>query len=1150
MPHDHEQSLSAPPATNVRVNRQVEPYSQLPLCTVSAAWSAAGPAVPAHLEVCYDGIPKSRVEVRATASAGGVQYATGTHLPLEADAQRVQVRYCPADAPAVTIADTELAALTPSATDAPPLADGLWAKVRRQLGGELFSLHRWQARFGRWHERLTELRLRLTGRLMARQRPGRSVHEAYVEHTALTPQRRTELRTLAANFAYRPKISILMPVYEVDPRWLKLAVDSVRGQLYDHWELCIADDASAGIALRHYLASLRDEPNVKVTIRTKNGHISAASNSAADLATGTFVALMDHDDMLAPTALLEIVRRLQEQPRADVIYSDEDKIDANGRRYDPQFKPAWSPDLLLSYNYINHFTCIRRSIFEAAGRFRAGYEGSQDHDLLLRVSQRTERFHHIPQILYHWRSLPTSTAAGAGVKQYVHTAGRAALHDHLAKIGAPTTTYLPPLAQKLNLPINLLDAGDEGPSVALVVAADPADADGTQLCQCLETLHARTTYRNYRVVVLVNPDLGTPAWLSKLPQRGVRTLEIAGAGNPRRFSVWANAALAEVREELVCFLAAHLEVSEPRWLSRLVSYLRVPGVAVAGPKVVTPAGQITHAGITLNLRAGTTPEASFAGHAQDDVSYYFYAEVARTVSAVGKQCLLARRSALAEVGGFEERDFPAGLAEVDLCQRLAERGQRTVYVGGATLVTHDRADAEQPGSLRATPTELRTLRHFHGRGGDRFYNPNLSDGQNFGLRGDCPVPASYGVGRPIRLLVAAHNLNNPEGAPRYLSEIVLGLRDRERIEPSVIAPTGGRGEGVYRGAGVPVHVFESSSRDRFADGQWTPGEYAAFLRLAEQLFREFAPEALLVNTLCCFPLVEAAARAGIPSVWIIHESYGPEQMATLFSPFARRRCEAAFALANRVVPASHDTAQLFAPFNRRQNAFVIHNGLPATEIDRYLARTSQSAARTQIDVEPGLVTFVNVGTVCERKGQHTLVEAAAKLYQQRDDFTVLLVGVRDQIPYASYVRHLVKQHGLEGVVRLISETDSAWPHLRAADAFVCTSHLEAYSRSILEAEAFGLPIISTACAGVSEQVAWGYNALRVPFNDPAALAERMARLVESGALRAELGRQSRAQFDNHLTYAEMLDRYEWVISSAAKPGLKTSWQPTNVNKAA
>ena len=253
--------------------------------------------------------------------------------------------------------------------------------------------------------------------------PPKSIpYESYVKNNEIQPHIRKLLVNASKQFKYKPLISIIMPVYNVDPQWLKAALDSVLDQIYENWELCIADDASTNKATLEFLKIYKTiDKRIKVMYREKNGHICAASNSAAELAQGEFVAFMDNDDLLAPNALFEIVRTLQGDSRYDLIYSDEDKIDEHDKRYDPQFKPDWSPELLLSYNYINHFTCIRRTLFEAVGRFRIGFEGAQDFDLLLRVMERTDQVGHIPKVLYHWRAVKGSVALDARYKTIMIT---------------------------------------------------------------------------------------------------------------------------------------------------------------------------------------------------------------------------------------------------------------------------------------------------------------------------------------------------------------------------------------------------------------------------------------------------------------------------------------------------------------------------------------------------------------------------------------------------------------------------------------------------------------------------------------------------------------------------------------------------------
>lgn len=1079
---------AAPPTAVVTVARATEPLSGLAIVRVVGYWQApAGQPPPAAVEVWYD----LRVAVRdgltpavaPDVPPGHVRYNFGTQLPVEPDAREVAVVLAEPGGPRLLYRGP-LAAV---GVEAPPARSGVLGRaVRSVVTGEVLSPRRWAGRLSRASEKLLDLRLRVADKLLARRFRPRSPHDAYVETTRITPRLRAAMADEQRTWWNTPTVSVLVPVFNVEPRWLARCIESVRNQLYPHWELCLADDASSDPALARCLDRLPRDPRIKLARRAANGHICAASNTAAELATGEFVALLDHDDELAPHALWAVVERLQHRPDADLIYSDEDKIDAAGRRYDGQFKPGWSPELLLSYNYVNHFTVVRRSVFEAAGRFRPGFEGAQDLDLLLRVTERTDRVEHVPQVLYHWRSLPASTAAGAEVKPYVHTSARRAVEEALTRRGVAASVYVPPVAEKLGLPALALDGPDDGPAVAVVVHGDPVAA-----AQTAAVVHRTTAYRNYAVVTA---DTGADA---------------------------LNRAAAARGEELLLFLAAGARPADPRWLSRLVANLSLPGVGAAGGKLLDADGTVLDAGTVLGMHDGKAPAAAFAGLRAGQVSYYFLADVTRTVSAVSGRCLLTRRSDFARLGGFDAGRFPQSLWDVDYGLRLGGAGLRSAFVAGG----------------RGLPEELLALARTHGRRPDPYHSPACGEREPWRPTGDGPLSLPAEAARPpVRALVIAHNLNNPEGAPRCLSEVVLGLKDRGLLDPVVFSPLGGPGAEVYEAAGVPVDVRESPQSRRFVDGLWSPGEYAAARQAADRVIRDHRPEVVVANTLTTFPLVEAAARAGVPAVWVLHESYGPALRAAVFTPFARRRVERALALAARVVPVSHAAAACFADLNSRHNVRVIHNGLDPRPFDRYLKRVSRDEAAARVPGDPRKKRVVAVGTVCERKGQHTLVEAAARLARTRDDFEVHLVGARPGIPYAGYVRHLIERHGLESAVHLVPETDDVWAFLRAADVFACTSHLEAYSLSVLEALAFGLPVVSTPCPGADEQLAWGHNALRFPFGDAAGLADHLGRLLSDDGLRAGMGRQARAAFDNHPTRDDMLDRYADVILSAARTG--------------
>jgi O-antigen biosynthesis protein len=1086
--------MDAETRTTIAVEHIIEPFSGLALLRATGYWQGpASSSPPRAAEVRFDGVAAIRFELAASSGIdvppGHVRLNIGTQLPVEVGVREVAV---------VLLHDSGETNVyrrlwkDVGTTDAAPRPRLLARSLRSIASGEAFSPWRWSARFSRFAEKLLELRQRVRYKLLARRFRPRSPHDAYVDNTAITPRMRQAMLAAIGQFHFKPTLSLLVPVYNVDPRWLKEAIESVRRQIYPHWEFCLADDCSTDPALLRYLDNLPNDSRIKLVRRKSNGHICHATNSAADLASGEFIALLDHDDALAPHALFAMAERLQQHPDADLLYSDEDKIDAAGHRYDPQFKPDWSPELLLSYNYVNHFTVIRRSVFEKAGRYRPGFEGSQDHDLLLRVTELTNRVQHVPSILYHWRSLPTSTAAAATVKSYVHVAGRKAVDEACKRRGLRAALFVPPFARKLGLPVLALDGPDDGPSVAILVFGEAAAARRT-----MAAIRRITTYNNYsQHAVPIEPNAAEAL----------------------------NQAVSGRAEELLLFLEAGAEPRDPRWLARLVAHAAISGVGAVGGKLLAPDGSVADAGTIAGLRDGLVPAPAFAGLPPDQISYYFYAEVTRNVAAVSGRCLLTRRETFDRLGGLDARRYPDSLWNVDYCLRLRNMGLRCALVASVVVVLAGDSRAGEP-----KPIELLVLKRAYGRLSDPFHNPNCSEHQAWLPSCDSPLSLPLEASRPpVRALVVAHNLNNPEGAPRYLSEIVIGLRDRGAIDPMIVSSLGGPGARAYTDARIGVDVRESPFSRRFIDGLWSPREYEAALKTAAKLLREHRPEVVIANTLMTFPFVEAAARAGIPAVWIIHESYSPAHRERLFPPFARKRVEQAFSLAARVIPASHDTAKLFENLNTRGNVRVIHNGLDAKPFDDYRARTPEEVSNVK--------RFVAVGTICERKGQHTLVEAAAILARERRDFACDLVGLRGGIPYADYVRQLVHRHRLDDLVNLVPETDEVWKYYRNADAFVCTSHLETFSRAVLEAEAFGLPILSTPVCGVSEQVFWDANALRFEFGDAAGLAGQMRRLLVEEGLRREMAEESRAAFELHLNQDEMLDRYGAVILAAARRG--------------
>lgn len=541
--------------------------------------------------------------------------------------------------------------------------------------------------------------------------------------------------------AKKPLISILLPVYNVDEIWLRKAIESVLQQIYPHWQLCIADDASTRPHIRETLAAYqKSDDRIQVVFRDTNGHISEASNSALEIAKGDYIALFDHDDELAAHALARVADRINERPDALLIYTDEDKIDEAGNRSKPHFKSDWNPDLLLGQNYISHLGVYRTELVREVGGFRKSYEGAQDWDLALRVSERCkpDQIQHIPEALYHWRSIAGSTASDIDEKSYAHRAGGDALKSYFDRRGYPVT--LEPIERfywRVRYPIP-----EPVPLVSIIV---PTRDRGDLLRTCIESIHSSTTYPRYEIIIADNDsrDLSTLALLESYAKQGIRVLPCPG---PFNYSAIINRAIENSKGDIVCTLNNDVTVITPDWLEEMVSHACRLSIGMVGAKLQYPHNHLQHAGIVLGI-GGVGSEAFKKIHISDD-GYVHRACLIGGYSAVTGACMVFRKSVWAELEGFNEVETPNAYSDVDFCLRGGEKGYRVLFTPFAQLYHHESASrgAEtEPGraeGFRAASD------YMHARwqsliARDPFYNPNLTlRREDFSF---CEYPRDYAV---------------------------------------------------------------------------------------------------------------------------------------------------------------------------------------------------------------------------------------------------------------------------------------------------------------------------------------------------------------------------------------------------------------------
>lgn len=476
-------------------------------------------------------------------------------------------------------------------------------------------------------------------------------------------------------FARSPVVSVVVPVYDPPAAFLEAMIESVRTQTYRRWELCLADGASTASHVRPILEkAAASDSRIKVQFLAANEGIVGNSNAALGLATGEFVALLDHDDTLAPFALHEIVTAINDHPEADFLYSDEDKLDMQGERVEPNFKPDWSPETLRSRNYICHLVAIKKSLIECIDGFRTGFDGAQDHDLVLRATEQVRKIVHIPRVLYHWRMHALSTAANKGSKNYAYDAGKRAVAEHLQRLGIDASVHDGAVLGTYQVIYHLRSQ----PLVSVIIPNKDAPE---MLARCVDSL-ARSSYANHEIIVVENgserPE--THAYYRELRKNPhVRIVEWT---KPFNYAAVNNFAAASACGELLLFLNNDTEIINPDALEAMVKQAVQPGIGAVGAKLYYADDTIQHAGIVIGM--GGVAGHSHLNFPRQAAGYMQRLQFTQNVSAVTAACLLMPRKVFQEVGGFDE-GFVLAFNDVDLCLAVLKAGHRVVWTPDAEL---------------------------------------------------------------------------------------------------------------------------------------------------------------------------------------------------------------------------------------------------------------------------------------------------------------------------------------------------------------------------------------------------------------------------------------------------------------------------------
>ncbi len=515
-------------------------------------------------------------------------------------------------------------------------------------------------------------------------------------------------------------LSILVPVYRPDPRHLTEAIESVLQQTSGDWQLVLAADGPQPREVNAILDALHD-PRIIIERCPQQGGISAATNAALEEATGQFVAFLDNDDVLSPRAVQAVEQAIAIADDVDFVYSDEDKLDQSGRRVDPFHKPAWSPERLLGQMYTCHFSAYRRSLVDQVGGLRTEFNGAQDHDLALRISEVARRVVHIPEVLYHWRQSATSTALDPASKQWAFDAGTRAVQDHLDRVGIPAVAVADPMYPGVTA-INPTSTQRPRVSIVILTRGTTRVVRGETVIlaeHAIRSVLHSSTYTDYEIVVVIDRDAspGLGRLLAALDPARVRTVQNTA---PFNFAGANNFGVDHADGTHLIFLNDDTEVKTPDWIERLIMWASIPGVGLAGCCLEYPDGRIQHAGIVSRADG---PSHRWAGFSADLPGTFCSLVLAINMIGATAACIAITRSRFEEVGGFTTQ-FPLNFNDVDLCFKLVSRGYRNV-VDNRTRLYHFETST-RPNTVEAHEVHLLFDRWGALIRNDLWDNPNLA----------------------------------------------------------------------------------------------------------------------------------------------------------------------------------------------------------------------------------------------------------------------------------------------------------------------------------------------------------------------------------------------------------------------------------------
>jgi glycosyltransferase involved in cell wall biosynthesis/GT2 family glycosyltransferase len=854
------------------------------------------------------------------------------------------------------------------------------------------------------------------------------------------------------------------------------------------------------------------EPSPQATPQALLGDGLPLSDRPAE----TYLLPLLAGDELAPDAIAELAATIKADCSCDLVYADHAERFAEGDALSPFFKPGWSPETLIANDYIARAAIRRDKLpqdslwqeFDAVDLWSLWLDFARRSDAIVRRCER---------VLF--RLAPADP--GQVASQVTRAAG--VVEAHLAALGVSAQAVWPDWARRLGVLAFDFEFPDEGPKVSILI---PTKNNRAVFARCIESL-SQTTYRNYEILVIDNAsdDPATLAYLDTLRgKEGIRITRVPSLLGGFSYSYVNNVAAREADGEFLLFLNDDTEVIAPRWLSRMVGWGRLPGIASVGARLYFSSDQVQHCGLVHNLLDGVLPAPAFKLTGRTSIGAHAQDRIVRNYAAVTAACMLTPRGLFLDQGGFDDVDFSVAYNDCDYGFRLAQRGLRHVCVPTAELYHHEGVTRGRGRGNDKISEEVAFIQRY-AQWVDPYYNRNLSrESFQFDPVGHTVMPAEM-PDFPLTAALFSHNLNY-EGAPLVLLDIARGLAQLGGIRVVVLSLVDGPLRSEFERAGCKVVVRP----DIGVFGARSEADIDAALRPLADLLLQYGVDLVLANTVLTHWGVLAGQMAGLPTIWAIHESEPPFSHIEPYGPAHLAMARQAFSNSSQNVFVAMSTRALYRSLARQDNLRVIYNGFDSAHAFDELRRFDRREERGKLGVADGELLFVLPGTVCERKAQQDLVGAMPLLPNGGAGCRFVIVGDRD----GHYSRELHAKvaslpEDLRRRIAIVGETPEVWRYYGAADCMVFTSHLESFPRVIQEAMYAGLAIVTTPVFGISEQLRDGQSGLFFEPGNVIDLAKAIGRVAADRPLRQMLGRNARISLGRFPTMVEMQEAYVSLV---------------------